>query len=57
MCQYWFEKDQTRIRDIRVDSLSQLLNLASVHPGGRYLVVDDASGLVVAGIIDRLGGE
>ncbi|TFK77422.1 Gcd10p-domain-containing protein [Pluteus cervinus] len=57
VCEYWFAKDQTRIRDIRVDTLSQLLNLASIRPGGRYLAVDDASGLIVAGILDRLGGE
>lgn len=34
-----------------------MLNLASVRPGGRYIAVDDASGVVVAGILERLGGE
>jgi len=57
VCDYWFKKDQTRIRDIRVDSLSQMLNLANIRPGGRYLAVDDASGMVVAGILERMGGE
>jgi tRNA (adenine-N(1)-)-methyltransferase non-catalytic subunit len=56
VCEYWFVKDQNRIRDLRVDSLSQLLNLANVRPGGRYLAVDDASGLLVASILERLGG-
>ncbi|KAG6813226.1 hypothetical protein H0H92_013113 [Tricholoma furcatifolium] len=57
VCDYWFNKDQMRIRDIRPDSLSQLLNLANVRPGGRYIAVDDASGLLVAGILDRMGGQ
>ncbi|KAJ3549898.1 hypothetical protein NM688_g5131 [Phlebia brevispora] len=56
VCEYWFKKDQTRLRDIRPDTLSQILNLASIRPGGRYLAVDDASGIVVAGILQRLGG-
>lgn len=34
-----------------------MLNLASVRHGGRYLVVDDASGVLVAGVLDRLGGK
>ncbi|KAF9469832.1 Gcd10p family-domain-containing protein [Collybia nuda] len=57
VCEYWFGKDQNRIRDIRADSLSQMLNLANIRPGGRYIAVDDASGLVVSGILERMGGE
>lgn len=57
VCEYWFNKDHDRLRDIRPDSLSQVLNLAGIRPGGRYLAVDDASGIIVAGILDRLGGK
>ncbi|KAG7099670.1 hypothetical protein E1B28_001495 [Marasmius oreades] len=57
VCDYWFNKDQNRIRDIRPDTLSHLLLLANIQPGRRYLAVDDASGLVVSGILDRLRGE
>ncbi|KAK7063971.1 Adenine(58)-N(1)-methyltransferase non-catalytic subunit TRM6 [Favolaschia claudopus] len=57
VCEYWFKKDQTRIRDIRVDTLSQILNMANIRPGGRYLAVDDASGLLVSGILERMGGK
>lgn len=56
VCDYWFNKDHDRLRDIRPDTLSQILNLGSIRPGGRYLAVDDASGIVVAGILQRLGG-
>ncbi len=57
VCDYWFNKDQSRLRDIRPDTLSQLLSLANIRPGGRYIAVDDASGVIVAGILDRLGGN
>ncbi|KIJ66228.1 hypothetical protein HYDPIDRAFT_174382 [Hydnomerulius pinastri MD-312] len=57
VCDHWFKKDQNRIRDIRPDTLSQMLNLANVRPGGRYIVVDDASGLVVSAVLDRIGCE
>ena len=36
--------------------LALMLNFAGVKPGGRYLVVDEASGLLVAAVLDRLGG-
>ncbi|KAI5120856.1 hypothetical protein M0805_007043 [Coniferiporia weirii] len=57
ICDYWFKKDRSRIREIRPDTLAQMMNLASIRPGGRYIVVDDASGLLVSAIIERLGGE
>jgi tRNA (adenine-N(1)-)-methyltransferase non-catalytic subunit len=57
VCEYWFKKDQMRIRDIRVDALSQILNMANIRPGGRYLAVDDASGLIVSGMLERMGGK
>ncbi|KAI0033977.1 Gcd10p-domain-containing protein [Vararia minispora EC-137] len=57
VCEYWFHKDQTRIRDLRIDTLSQMINLANIRPGGRYLAVDDVSGLLVSAILDRLGGD
>ncbi|KAL1761850.1 Gcd10p family-domain-containing protein [Schizophyllum commune] len=57
VCNYWFNKDQNRIRDLRPDSLAQILTHANVRPGGRYIAVDDASGMLVAGILERMGGE
>lgn len=57
VCDYWFKKDQNRLRDIRTDSLAQILSLANIRPGGRYIAVDDASGVVIAGILERMGGE
>jgi hypothetical protein len=42
---------------MRVDTLSQMLNLGNVRPGGRYIVVDEASGMVVSALLERLGGQ
>ncbi|KAI0828876.1 Gcd10p-domain-containing protein [Trametes gibbosa] len=57
VCEYWFNKDQNRLRDIRPDSLAQIVSLANIRPGGRYIAVDDVSGVVVSAILDRLGGQ
>ncbi|KAI0274789.1 Gcd10p-domain-containing protein [Gloeopeniophorella convolvens] len=57
VCEYWFNKDQTRILGMRIDTLSQMLNLGNVRPGGRYIAVDDASGMVVSAVLERLGGS
>ncbi|KAI0304743.1 Gcd10p-domain-containing protein [Russula brevipes] len=57
VCEYWFTKDQTRILGMRIDTLSQMMNLGNVRPGGRYVVVDDASGMVVSALLERLGGD
>ena len=53
VCEFWFNKDQSRLQDLRIDSLSQILNLANIRPGGGYLAVDDVSGMLVAGMLDR----
>ncbi|KAH9004313.1 Gcd10p-domain-containing protein [Lactarius hatsudake] len=57
VCEYWFVKDQTRILGLRVDTLSQMMNLGNARPGGRYIVVDDASGMLVCAVLERLGGN
>jgi len=42
---------------MRIDTLSQMMNLGNVRPGGRYIVVDEASGVVVSALLERLGGQ
>jgi tRNA (adenine58-N1)-methyltransferase non-catalytic subunit len=42
---------------MRIDTLSQMINLGNVRPGGRYIVVDDASGVLVSAVLERLGGQ
>jgi Gcd10p family protein len=42
---------------MRIDTLSQMMNLGNARPGGRYIAVDDASGMVVSALLERLGGQ
>lgn len=57
ICEYHFLRDPSKIRDLRPHALGQLLNSVSVRPGARMLVVDDVSGLLVAAVLERLGGS
>ena len=47
----------TRTRDLRPDTLAQILAHANIHPGSRALVVEDTSGVVVGAMLARMGGE
>ncbi|KAF8713644.1 Gcd10p protein, partial [Rhizoctonia solani] len=57
ICEYHFSRDASKIRDLRPHTLGQLLNSANVRPGARILVADDVSGLLVAAVLERLGGS
>ncbi|QRV94729.1 tRNA (adenine(58)-N(1))-methyltransferase non-catalytic subunit TRM6 [Ceratobasidium sp. AG-Ba] len=57
ICEYYFLRDPSKIRDLRPHSLGQLLNTANVQPGARMLVCDNVSGILVAGVLERLGGS
>ncbi|KAG8731866.1 tRNA (adenine(58)-N(1))-methyltransferase non-catalytic subunit trm6 [Ceratobasidium sp. 423] len=57
VCEYHFSRDASKIRDLRPHTLGQLLNSANVRPGARILVADDVSGLLVAAVLERLGGS
>lgn len=54
---YYLDKEAQKVMDISEESLGLMMSLANVQPGGRYLVVDDLSGLIVAAMLERMGGE
>lgn len=54
---HYAQRSAQSILYLREDTLSQLLNVSNIRPGGRYLVVDDTGGLVTAAIADRMGCE
>ena len=56
MCQYYFQLEPKKIRDLRPDTLAQMMALGNVRPGARVVVVDDVSGLLTAAVVERLGG-
>ncbi|KAF9431609.1 tRNA (adenine(58)-N(1))-methyltransferase non-catalytic subunit trm6 [Entomortierella beljakovae] len=55
--EYFYIKNPAKIRDIRMDTLSQLLSYSNVHAGCKLLVVDDTQGMVVSALAERMGGE
>lgn len=57
LCEYWWGLDAKRIRDLRPDTLAQILAVGNIRPGSRVLVVDDTSGLLTAAVVERLGGK
>lgn len=54
---YYNLRTPATILSLRRDTMSQLLNLSNIRPGGRYLVIDDAGGLLIGSILERLGGH
>ncbi|KAF9111863.1 tRNA (adenine(58)-N(1))-methyltransferase non-catalytic subunit trm6 [Mortierella sp. AM989] len=54
--EYFYIKNPAKIRDIRMDTLSQLLSYSNVHAGCKLLVVDDTQGMVVSALAERMGG-
>lgn len=57
LIEYYNSRIAQNILSIRKDTLSQLLNLSNIRPGGRYLLCDDTGGLVLAAILERMGGH
>lgn len=54
---HYNQRSSATILHLREDTMSQLINLANIRPGGRYLVVDDTGGLVTAALLDRMACE
>jgi len=51
-----YKMDPIKINNLRIDSLSQILNMVNVQSGGRYMVYETgAQGIVVAAMLERLG--
>ncbi|ORX84626.1 Gcd10p-domain-containing protein [Basidiobolus meristosporus CBS 931.73] len=56
LCDYFFKKNPTKIRDLRIDTLSQMLNMGNIRAHSKILVVDDTQGLVICGLMERMAG-
>ncbi|CAG8616388.1 10982_t:CDS:10, partial [Racocetra persica] len=54
--EYFYAKNPSKIRDMRIDTLSQMLTLSNVRANAKMLVVDDTQGLLITGVMERLGG-
>ncbi|KAH3684306.1 hypothetical protein WICPIJ_004725 [Wickerhamomyces pijperi] len=57
LLQYFIEKDASKVLDMSLQSMGMLLTLGNIQPGGRYLVVDETGGLIVAAMLERMQGR
>lgn len=58
LIEYYSDKESpTKVMDLTEESLGLIMSLANIRPGGNYLVVDDVSGVLVAAMLERMGGE
>ncbi|BGP23270.1 eukaryotic translation initiation factor 3 62 kDa subunit [Rhodotorula toruloides] len=57
IAQYHFEKQASKTRELRPDTLANMLAMVNVRPGSRLLVIEDIGGLLVAAALERMGGE
>ncbi|BGP14425.1 tRNA (adenine(58)-N(1))-methyltransferase non-catalytic subunit trm6 [Rhodosporidiobolus nylandii] len=55
--QYNFEKVPSKTRELRPDTLANMLAMANVRPGSRLLVVENIGGLIVAAAVERMAGQ
>lgn len=55
LCEYFFEIKPAKIRELRIDTLSQMMTLANVHAGSNYIVIDDIQGLLLGAVMERTG--
>ncbi|QRG39709.1 hypothetical protein FDK38_004162 [Candidozyma auris] len=57
LLQYFIEKDMQKVLDMSEETLGLLLSYANVRPGGRYLVLDDTSGVIIYAMMERMQGK
>ncbi|KAJ3125038.1 tRNA (adenine(58)-N(1))-methyltransferase non-catalytic subunit trm6 [Nowakowskiella sp. JEL0407] len=57
MLELYTAKKAAKIRDLRIDTLAQMMTVANVRAGSRFIVVDDCAGMVLAAVLERMQGE
>ncbi|GAA6025096.1 hypothetical protein JCM11491_004779 [Sporobolomyces phaffii] len=53
---YNSDRVPSKTRELRADTLANLLAMANVRPGSRLLVVENTGGLIVGACLERMGG-
>lgn len=57
LLEYHQDKDMVKMLDMSMESLGLMMLYANVQPGGRYLVLDDTTGVVTYALMERMAGE
>lgn len=56
IAQMYYARGATKICELRLDSLSQILTLSNVKAHCRIMVVESCQGMVAGALLDRMGG-
>ncbi|KAJ3036030.1 cytosolic factor, phosphatidylinositol/phosphatidylcholine transfer protein [Rhizophlyctis rosea] len=56
LCMHYYKTEPIKTREMRVDTLAQMLTLGNIRAGAKVLVADDFGGLVMAGLLERMQG-
>ncbi|GAA5835051.1 hypothetical protein JCM9279_007183 [Rhodotorula babjevae] len=57
IAQFHFDKQPSKTRELRPDTLANMLAMANVRPGSKLLVVEDMGGMIVAAAVERMAGQ
>ncbi|GAA5892749.1 hypothetical protein JCM8208_004081 [Rhodotorula glutinis] len=57
IAQFHFDKQPSKTRELRPDTLANMLAMANVRPGSKLLVVEDMGGMIVAAALERMAGK
>ncbi|KAI8815891.1 Gcd10p family-domain-containing protein [Fimicolochytrium jonesii] len=57
LCNHFSQDNPRKINEMRIDTLSQMLTTANIRPNGRYIVIDEAGGLLTCALAERLQGR
>lgn len=57
LVEYYVEKDASKVLNMSPETLSLLLNMANISPGGHYLILDETPGVIVGAVLSRMGDQ
>lgn len=53
----YYLQHASKICNLRIDSLSQMLAFCNVMSGGKYIIIETVLGLLTAAVVERMGGH
>ncbi|XP_053402185.1 tRNA (adenine(58)-N(1))-methyltransferase non-catalytic subunit TRM6-like isoform X2 [Mercenaria mercenaria] len=56
LCEMHWSKGPSRICNLRIDTLAQILTMGNIHANSTVMVVESCLGLVTGAVLERLGG-
>ncbi|XP_039262807.1 tRNA (adenine(58)-N(1))-methyltransferase non-catalytic subunit TRM6-like [Styela clava] len=57
ICKMYESREPAKICHMRIDTVSQIINLANIHSGSKAIVIETCSGLILSLVMQRLAGK